>query len=363
MRLPWMLQRETWRSASIALRRVHRDRQARRFCFFLLSSFAYVAFYFHQFFWPLLFAKSREVRAEAVGQFIMAAVILTGGLAVFGFRFWLERRDRVPSIGEGLRLQTSIRSFPKPVEITVLLREARILTALLTRAAHEAALPVTASAQDEKVLIRRWLLDQLRLLGVWESMPAASRNLLLLPNGHWTPEQQENIHSLLQSLLALRWALGVDNNLQPLDRMPAYTKDFTSLLFDNSVVERISFIDSWEIRAARDIAIEHAICFWIEAVKRNLIEQKLSPEEFLEVCSLSERSHGTLHSSVPLVGMQEIQQLSDAVLITMYLASVQRREALALLTEIAVGDQETPSLSELLPEYLYHSSSQQVEVK
>ncbi len=63
------------------------------------------------------------------------------------------------------------------------------------------------------MITRRKHLDLLRAKGLYERLGGAERDLLLLPDGHWTEETISDVTMLLEPLRLLRWALRIDRFL------------------------------------------------------------------------------------------------------------------------------------------------------
>lgn len=188
----WM---EMWRS----LKRVHKDRRARKQVFGLLLLLLI----------PLVL----------IGY--LALLIGTGAWLIAPFvipvMWWRARRARQDS--------EPIHIAPKPQAVPAMGEEGAkeirrhfaelglIYAVLLDRAGSERFLKEKELAPGMEVTSRRIHIALLRRYAVWERMAAPDRDLVMIPDGHWPEEAIHRMLTGLEPLRLLRWVLRIDFRL------------------------------------------------------------------------------------------------------------------------------------------------------
>ena len=187
----WWLRPQTWRALWIAVRRFPRDKRARINVLRLLLSFAIVAvwavfnfYYFRGIFTN--FSRTGALILSLVGfTFVLIFIVSKVG----------QRRER--------RAQERASPSVAPDLKRLLFREACLLGILLERFASETYFEKEIPP-NIVITTRRVLLDRLSELGLREDLEPALLDLLLAPDGHWTPEQKHRAAPALECLAVLR---------------------------------------------------------------------------------------------------------------------------------------------------------------
>jgi len=192
-----LLRRDTWREAWLSVKRVHKDRRARRH----VGQIVWLAMI------PLLCLAYLAwiIRLNML-------VILPILVPIF---WWQARRNRpqeavlsiVPTRNPVYRIlseeeQRKFRAYF--VEVTLL------YAVMLDRAASETYLAEKVLPEGYEVTTRRTHLDLLKANGLWERMDQLDREAMMLPDGHWHPEAINLTIIGLEPLRLLRWILRVD---------------------------------------------------------------------------------------------------------------------------------------------------------
>src|ERR1700761_767692 len=163
-----LFHRETWRSGRIALRRAHKDRRARRELRQLILLLLPLFF--------ILVYLSFLVAGGAGVSVVLIAAVLMGLL--------LSYLTRTP------RNKNNFRPLPSGPELQREFAELALLHAILTeRAGHEVFLQTKEFPEGIEIAARQRHLQILREHGLYDRLGDTERNLLLLPDGHWTIEQ------------------------------------------------------------------------------------------------------------------------------------------------------------------------------
>ncbi len=192
-----LLRPDTWHEAWQSLKRVHKDRRARRH----LGQVVWLALV------PLLCLAYLGWIIRLNMLFIVPVLI-----PIF---WWQARRGRaqetvlsiVPTRNPVYRMlsdeeQRKFREYF--VDVTLL------YAVMLDRASSETYLADKVLPQGYEVTTRRTHLELLKGNGLWERMDQVDREALMLPDGHWN-SQAINLTILgLEPLRLLRWILRVD---------------------------------------------------------------------------------------------------------------------------------------------------------
>ncbi len=337
---------ELWRTALISLRRFHRDKRARRFAYKLAGLLLYLGLYFRFFLWRFVYLDSRASQADHLMELCLLAMVLVGVLMVFALQRWQEHRDRTPP--PSLKQSAELATEQHDTAAAQLWQQTVTLAALLQRSGSESSIKTTVLPANREVATRRWLRERLLALQVWERLPRALLELLILPDGHWTEEVCKQVDAALPYLPVLRWALGFDRDLPPLDRLPQYNAAMLRSLLDGSPTPH-PLLPPWELRIARDSSNFYFQRFWVEAVTRRLVGKDLSPDQIADAATYKQEidNDGTVFGDL-LVGAHTVSELEDPALMTMVLASYRRWELLQLLTDIAGGEADPVQVERLL---------------
>jgi len=188
-----MAQWDTWRLGWIALSRAHKDKRSRKYLRRLLLMICA----------PLLAPLS-------------VLLLFTPGGIVGAWGGLLVRRRKKRKETERLAKLPPKREPPPPLSAALRreFAEVALLHAVFAdRAGSEAFLVTKILPEGIEVITRRVQLDALRGLGLYERLGSVERNLLILPDGHWTTQMISDLELCLEPVRLLRWALRVDHYL------------------------------------------------------------------------------------------------------------------------------------------------------
>jgi hypothetical protein len=349
MPLPLLFRAEFWSTAWVALRRFPRDRRARRFILVWSGLVAYTVVYLRVFLAPLFAAGTHADFKAAIAPLLLAAVMLTCALAARAFYRSNERRNHIPSLLGDPNPKLNSESSEHPATAHELWRSTCLLAALLQRAGSESAIHTTTIAPGKEIATRRWQRDRLLTLGLWHDLPAEIRDLLLLPDGHWTEPQRDSVNALHEYLPGLRWALGLNGTLQPLSRLPTYRGETILATLDTPHPPTLRLAPTWELRTARDESYAYFDRCWLEAVARRIIGLHLEAHVLNEASRLkAEIDQHNSASTDLLVGARTISELDDITLMRMVVTSHRRWDLLDLLTKVASRDRPASAVETLL---------------
>jgi len=245
-----------WRSYWVALRRSSRDQRDRKNAIRL--TFAIILFF--GYFGGLIgfFALNGAAGPFLVGASLSASIILFGWLS--------NRRDEKEAEREDLaNVDLALRSR--------LAEDGFAIATLLTRASSEAMLKQKELPPGVQVITRRVQLDKLKSMNKWETLPTEVRDLLLLPDGHWSQEQINSTYSRFEVLRCLRWTLHLDDSLTPLTSLPKMNYQTAQSIFEypESMLDGARLRPTWDIRVERNQANTFLSRCLAEAIGRGVI--------------------------------------------------------------------------------------------
>jgi len=344
----WLFKSAFWRTLGISLRRFPKDKRARRFVLISVGVLLYVGLYLRFFLAPFFFAQTRESQADRVIRLAFLGIMLSGALLVYLFHRWLERRDRLPSLLDDAA--PGVGASPSEAETTEeIWRMTAMLAALLQRSGSEAAMQTTALAQGKEFAIRQWQRERLLALGLWEGLPVTFRDLLLLPEGHWTAAKQDAVNGSLEQFFAMRWAISLEDALRPLNQIPTYAGKAIVAMIAGAKPGNLALRPPWDLRLARDESYRYFERFWLEAVTRRLIGEEYEDRVLSEAIRLKAEIDANDRQSYDLlVGARTVSELDDETLMRMVITAHRRWEILKLLTGMAGGESRGSDLQALL---------------
>lgn len=202
----------TWYEAWLNLRRIHKDRRARRHLFRLLL----LVFY------PL-FLVLYILFVLASGAFPMVAVFLVLAIPVV---WWIRQRAKRDA---PLHITPQSDPIPPPPPLTpeaeaslreYLARLAILHAVLLDRAGSESFLRNQELPPGVEIVSRRTHIDLLRDINLWDDLAPSEREAIMMPDGHWEPERIHQINFGMETLRLLRWILRIDFFLPAVGRQP-----------------------------------------------------------------------------------------------------------------------------------------------
>jgi hypothetical protein len=192
-----LLRPDTWREAWLSVKRLHKDRRARR--------------HVGQVLWLALIPLLCLAYLAWIIRLNML-IILPILVPIF---WWQSRRNRqqeaVPSIVPTRNPVYRILSDEEQRKFREYFVDVTLLYAvMLDRAASETYLSEKVLPEGYEVTTRRTHLDLLKTNGLWERMDQRDREALMLPDGHWNSAAINLTIMGLEPLRLLRWMLRVD---------------------------------------------------------------------------------------------------------------------------------------------------------
>jgi hypothetical protein len=200
-----LLRGDTWSEAWLSLRRVHKDKRARKH----LRSIALMLLI------PCLCALYVMWLAGSGAWFVLPFVV--------ALVWWRNRRHRKEEAGLHIAPQ------PEPIVRELSSDEQRALRAffaqralffavMAARSGSEQFLKEKALHQSLEVIARRRLIDLLRSSDLWDRMAPRDREAMLLPDGHWKGSLIHEVGVRLELVRLLRWILRIDYYLPVIGR-------------------------------------------------------------------------------------------------------------------------------------------------
>lgn len=316
-----------WRSYWIALLRSGQDKRARSFVFKITFAFLYLVAYVVIFF--LLPLRARG----AAGLFAFYGLIFTGGaVAVFVLRRSHRKQNELLNYSlTGLSPRPLTAADVSPAVCSYLQERAFIIASLLVRAASEIHIEHHELPVNAQVLTRQIQNARLRGMGLWDKLEPAETELVTVADGLWTVEQHNNVTKWCEQLRLLRWALGIDAELAPLEHFPQVDFSLAQDLLD----ERLTFPvgtpirKSWEVRIERDLAFQYMARIIAELKGRDLITAEVQLEGWAD--QLRAESLGA--SKDLLAGSKTIGELSDESLRLLGTIAMARQTYAAYLSD------------------------------
>jgi hypothetical protein len=270
-----------WRSYWFSLRRSRKDRRARTFAFNVTFLIIDVFVFLPISLW-LAYREGGGFEAFVVYGAILGAAMIALQLMRRAYR----RQDdalRYSLTGNVLvvpqdenRPQLAVRNY--------LEGRARILSALILRAASEACIDYNALPADCELVTRQTVNGSLRKSGLWERLEPGEAELMRVPAGQWAVVRESDVVVWCEQLRLLRWVLGIDREVIPLAHYPRI--DFSlaaGMLEPAETSPAVSWImDSWEVRVQRDIALEYLIRAVAEMNSRGVIAKDPELEQWTD---------------------------------------------------------------------------------
>jgi hypothetical protein len=207
LRFAELFQPQTWAILHISVLRFHKDARARK----LIGSLA-------------LWVLGIAIAILAIGGAIATAAfapqafpILFGSLGL-GLGFVVRHfraQERRQKLFDKAALEVSLEKRRQISRTTYWL-------AIMLRRCHSEYALLKEIPPHIQIITRRVVLDQLKEKGLWEEMPLPVRDLLLKPDGHWTPAERDMVADKFELLTTLRWITRLDASLRVLPLPPIY---------------------------------------------------------------------------------------------------------------------------------------------
>ncbi len=318
---------QTWRELWVAIRRLRRDARARVFVLRFIG-LVIVAVYGIVLVLALAANLLGDKRFTAI-----AAIVSICIFAVFLVHKWRERQEA--------------RSTPLAVAPAVqqeMHREVFLLAILLNRAGSERMMEKELPP-DIEIVTRRFQREQLVRHGLWDDLSSPMKDLLLLPNGHWSQEQKSTAESCWEFFIVLRWVMRLDDSLRSLDRTPSY-----DLVKTRDIITRYEGLKPgdtlapWDLRPVRDQAYLHFGRLWTEAVARGLVEEGIEPDHREQAVRAKGEIDVDGGSNDLLIDAQTVSELSNSSLWFLLRAAIRRWEIVNFLIPWLAEEQPNDQL-------------------
>ena len=251
-----LLEGQTWTYARIALRRIGKDRRARRFLGSMLGLLLTIPF--------VLLALAAALGAMAEQPMSIGPFALLLGFAA---RFIVSAVRRENRYWASFHEQGTV---PETARRNIL-RTAYWLAVLLQRLDSEIYLQKEIPPEIQ-IITRRVLLDRLKAQGIWEEMPIGVRDLLLKPDGHWSAIERDFVAGRFEFLRCLRWLVRKDTYLRWLSLLPEYDlRDAREVVEDAGWFELKNMVSAARLEERCQIAFTYVNRCWLEGVARGLV--------------------------------------------------------------------------------------------
>lgn len=283
----------------LAARRSHKDQRSRTFLLVTGGAVFFLCCYAG---WLGYVAIYRPLQSKARDRFAEPIVLIMSLAGAWIVRWRLNSDENQPIVlGDALRPKRGEEVSPQT--IAYLRKRLRIIASLAQRAASEIGLHTTAQSGIRGVREEQNTL--LRQLGLWDDLEPGERELVSSPDGAWTDEQRSAVPSWLEQLRLLRWVLGIDGEIAPLNWQ--LQPDFALIRGLNQ--QHFSVAHGWaDIALQRDIAAGYAARIAAEQKYRSLENFPGSVESEL----IALRDEFTGDSTDLLVGTKTIKDLDNS---------------------------------------------------
>jgi hypothetical protein len=192
-------QKSSWSEFGRSLKRMHKDRRARKQLFGLallllipLLIIVYLAFMIGSGAWlflpfviPVMWWRARRAKEEAEPMHIAPTP------------------DPAPSLSE--EAHAALRNYFAELAL--------IYAVLLDRSGSERFLKEKELPAGMEITSRRVHVNLIKQYSLWDRMAAADRDAVMLADGHWTTENINRITTGIEPLRLLRWILRLDFRL------------------------------------------------------------------------------------------------------------------------------------------------------
>jgi hypothetical protein len=252
-----LFRKATWYEAWLSLKRVHKDKRARKHLLRLSLLIAIPA---------VLIAYLLFLIGTGAWLFIPFVI------PVIWWRSRAAKRDFAP-------LNIAPRPEPLSFELSPAQRAslrryfaelALIHAVMVDRAGSERYLKEKQLPEGVEIASRRTHLELLRSIGVWERMEGADREALMTPDGEWSRPRIDRMLAEIEPVRLLRWILRIDFYLPVIGRhmRPDLGIAHEMILAPQKALDGDGLIDTGTIEQARDAARHYFIRCLAEAISR-----------------------------------------------------------------------------------------------
>ncbi len=324
-----LLRGTTWHEARLSLRRVHKDKRARKHLLWLgwmllipVLCVAYLAWLAGTGAWlvlpllaPIIWWQTRRAKEEATPLHIA------------------PQPEREPTDRLLSEVETAVlRQFF--AEMTL------IYATLVARAGSERFLKEKILPEGFEVTSRRLHLDMLKTRGLWDKMARVDREAMMMPDGHWEWERINQVGLALEPLRLLRWLLRVDYYLPLIGKQLRgdYATAYELVRAPEKVLESKGLVDPATVRVGRNSAGEYYQRCVAEAITRGYYEAS-SDEAAQWAKAVAEGMGGKQHEDFVL-GDKLVSEASKDDLLWAVSLSRRRRDFLSWVMAVMQGGVE-----------------------
>ncbi len=224
-----------------------------------------------------------------------------------------DRRSRPSEAGQ---LSSANRSY--------LWQRAVIVGTLINRAGSE----IRRANGHVAVSARATENHHLRQTRLWEHLEPIESVLMSKPEGTWSEHERSAITTWCEQLRVLRWVLGADTELMPMEHFPRPDFRLTEGL-DRLDPKGSSHVDAWEMRLERDKSATYVTRALVELKARNLLPT--SPKDHGLPGDLRDELKG--NSTDSLAGTKTISELDEPALRLLAVVAAARMQYTAWLVD------------------------------
>jgi hypothetical protein len=221
---------------------------------------------------------------------------------------------------------------PNPKVAKYMVDRAKILSALILRGMEEVYIHRGAQPNGVDPRVRQAGNAALRSAGLWDDLTAPERDLMASPDGAWSVVQACDVLVWRERLRLLRWILGIDSELEPIDPvLPRDAKVIGGLWEpDASRIAAASIRIPSDARAERDLAEAYYARAVAEMTSRQLMTIPVDSATQLE----DFRQSVLGDSSDFLAGHRTVAELTDEELPALATVACARMEYAGYLAEL-----------------------------
>ncbi len=284
-----------WREYWISLRRSKRDPRDRKRVLIMTASLVWFIGYYSYVLWSVRAGFDRGTKAIFA---IFAFFIIAGFLLRWG--------------SNKLEEKNADKSAEKDVDMAIKKRlssDCIALAALIVRAGSEWTMRTKELPSQIQVVTRRHLIQVLQEMSVWQDMPAHSRRMLLVADGHWTDKDVLYGFSAGETLQCLRWTLCIDDELPELSRRAKGNHAQAEFVLKRAqlLLNQRRMLAPWDLRVERNESAAFFTRCYAEIVGRGGIDEPDSASADL-LSQVYEESKDPEYRDL-LVGVDTIREL------------------------------------------------------
>lgn len=248
---------------------------------------------------------------------------------------------------EEAELEQTSPGVSSEVKSTVL-TESILIAILLERLESEQFLKAKELPPNIEITTRRVHLEWLSKVCIRDCLEPWLNDVLLAPDGYWTPDQMDRVAMIWEYFEAMRWVMGF-GALRPLAQRPKFGGMYALPLVDVKDPSKLRFLPPWEVRPARDEADAFNLRCWYELVARGEMKEA-TVDDMREALEVRDTVVKNCYQNEYQVGSSYLPFVPSATIAVHMNSAARRGQALALLVEVLGGDAPTSSLRAFLRE-------------